>query len=198
MATLQEILDYLFLTEATLECTTCGAEDELFPHDPDPGDPLLRYSISFNEDGEVTVEACTLVEIDLKPGSGSTNPINLGSEGVTPLVILSVVGQRYVDGVLTDLVFFDPADVDPDSVTLGAPHEHGVEVTWAGAAPDKYSYEDKNGDGVKDLVLHFVTQDLVDEDLGALTEDSTEVELHGETWGGGCVTGADVVTIVPE
>jgi len=201
MATLQQILDALYLTQATLECTTCEAEGDLFPHDPETDDPLISYTLSFDEDGNVSVEGCTRLDMDVKAGNGdSTDSINLGSEGLTPLVIYSSMGTRPDgNGGTANVLFFDPGEIDPDTVRFGAAKEHGVGgQDWAGAAPVKSALEDKNGDGVKDLVLHFDTQDLGDPDLGGLTEDTTDVELHGETYDQGCVKGTDTIRVVPE
>jgi len=200
-ATLQEILDYLYRSNSTLDCTTCEAEADLFPHDPEPDNALITYTLSFDESGNVTIEGCTRVVIDVKPGNGdAADPINVGSEGVTPLVILSNRGERPdADGHPELITFFDPSDVDPSSVRLGAAKHHGESgQDWAGAAPVKSSFEDVNGDGVDDLVLHFDTQELADPDLGGLTEETTVVELHGETFSKGCIKGTDIVTIVPE
>jgi len=53
------------------------------------------------------------------------------------------------------------------------------------------SFEDVNGDGRLDLVLHFSTQAL------SLTSSSTEATLTGSTNTGRCVSGTDSVNIVP-
>lgn len=106
------------------------------------------------------------IDIDIKPGSGE-NPINLGSNGVTPVAILSNGG-------------FDAAMVDDSTVTM------------AGAALDKIPrLEDVDGDGDEDLVCHFRTQDL---DLDAT---SVEAVLTGMTIDGTLFEGSDVVRIVP-
>jgi len=200
MATLQDIMDYLYAGGCTMECTTCEAEAELYPHDPELGNKLMDFSFSFDEDGNVHAEGCTTVAIDVKPGNGDgADPINPGSEGVTPLVIYSSGAYRDDGNGGTEWVtFFDPADVDPDTVLLLAAKTHGVSgQNWVGATPVKSSLSDLNGDGVADLVLHFDTQDLVDADLGGIIASTTAVELHGETYDKGCLKGTDTVYLVP-
>ena len=74
------------------------------------------------------------VQIAVKPGS-ETAPINLKSNGVTPVAILSTPT-------------FDAADVDPST------------VTFAGAVAQRSSMSDVNGDGLLDQVFQFATQEL--------------------------------------
>jgi hypothetical protein len=75
------------------------------------------------------------VQIAVKPGDGDTAPINLKSNGVTPVAVLSSAD-------------FDAADVDPET------------VTFAGAVAQRSTMEDVNGDGLPDRVFQFATQDL--------------------------------------
>jgi hypothetical protein len=75
-----------------------------------------------------------VVGIDIKPGS-YPNSINLGSQGVVPVA------------VLTSTVF-DALTVDP------------VTVLFAGASPLRWVGEDVDFDGDVDLLLHFRTQEL--------------------------------------
>jgi hypothetical protein len=74
------------------------------------------------------------VSIDIKPGS-NPNSINLKSNGVVPVAILSTID-------------FAATVVDPDT------------VFFADASPVKWTMEDINQDGDMDLLLHFRTQDL--------------------------------------
>ncbi len=77
------------------------------------------------------------VGIEIKPGSSSPVPINPGSQGVIPVAILSSST-------------FDATTIDPTTVGFGP---SGAE----NALPA--SFQDVNGDGLLDLVLHFTTQD---------------------------------------
>lgn len=87
------------------------------------------------------------VVIDLKPGSDPSDPnsINLHSQGVTPLALLSVA-----------------EGLDVTTIDL-----EGATIQFAGATALRWAIEDVNDDGLLDLIFHFRTQDLVD-----LTETS--------------------------
>lgn len=74
------------------------------------------------------------VTIDIKPGS-DPNSINLGSQGVVPVAVLTTDG-------------FDTSNVDRAS------------VVFAGAAPLRWAVEDVDADGDLDLIFHFKTQEL--------------------------------------
>jgi hypothetical protein len=116
-------------------------------------------------DGEVPINlvlsapAPTLVKvaIDIKPGS-DTNPINLKSNGVVPVAVLTTES-------------FNAAMVDPAT------------VDFAGAVPVHCTLEDVDGDGNEDMLLHFRTQELnLDKDSteATLTGETTEgVSIQG-------------------
>jgi len=110
------------------------------------------------------------VIIDIKPGA-FPNRINLASHGRVPVAILSTAG-------------FDARTVDPATITLaGAP----VARTPHGAL--MAAFEDVNGDGLPDLVLHFETRAL------ALSQDNTEAALDGTTLDGRQIHGVDSVIV---
>lgn len=114
------------------------------------------------------------VDIDIKPGS-YPNAINLGSNGVIPVAILS-----------SDT--FDATTVDPETVLLAGA---GVAVRGKG---NKYlaSQEDVNGDGLTDLVVKLETENLDPDTF----QNGTAI-LTGETSDGVEFTGSDEITIVP-
>ncbi len=105
------------------------------------------------------------VKIDIKPGS-YPNPINLKSKGKVPVA------------VLTTRCFWAKM-VDPNT------------VFFAGASPVKWRLEDVDGDGDKDLLFHFKTQEL------ELKPDSVKATLDGFTYTGKEFDGTDTVKIVP-
>ena len=111
------------------------------------------------------------VIIDIKPGS-DPNSINLGSNGVVPVAILSSDG-------------FDATTVDPLTIELA-----GAAVRLRGKGAPMASSEDVNGDGLLDMVLHVCTQGL------ELSEGDLEAELTGRTLEGIDVRGVDAVRIV--
>ena len=105
------------------------------------------------------------VSIDIKPGS-DPNSINLGPKGVVPVAVLTSPD-------------FDAGTIDPET------------VLFADASPEKWSFEDLEGDGDIDMLFHFNTEEL------NLTESSTEAILTGRTTSGQDITGTDSVRIVP-
>lgn len=110
--------------------------------------------------------------IDINPGS-SPNNINLKSKGKIPVAILST--QE----------FYAPDMVNKDSLTFGYT---GVEDSLAFCNPKG---EDVNGDGLKDLVCHFYTQET------KFQCGDTEGILMGETVDGTPIEGKDSVSIAP-
>ena len=112
------------------------------------------------------------VEIDVKPG-GHTNPLHLGSRGLTPVALL---GSEV----------FDVTTVDVASVRFA-----GAPVRTRPNGTLQYSYEDVNLDGYLDLVMHFPTRQL------QLDENSTEATLTGIGGQDRCISGTDDIIIVP-
>ncbi len=108
------------------------------------------------------------VPLDIKPSS-DLNPINLKSNGVIPVAILT-----------TDE--FDATTVDGATVRFG-PNE---------AEQEHYALEDIDNDGDVDMILHFRTQDT------GIGPDDDEVTLIGETLNGDYLTGTDSIRIVPK
>lgn len=127
-----------------------------------------------SESGTFVVPLC--VDIDIKPCS-LPNSINLKSKGVTPVAILTTAD-------------FDATTVDPSTVELG-----GVPpLRWA--VEDVGEGKDCVGDGDLDLILHFSTPALREDNGGPLNGSSTEATLTGETLDGDPIQGTDSVRIV--
>ncbi len=132
--------------------------------------PENGYPVAF---GPFVVGPQTItVQIDVKPGSDS-NPINLKSRGTTPVAILGSPS-------------YDVTQVDVSSVRLaGAP---------VGRKPNgayMESFDDVNGDGLIDLVLHFET------DRMQVGPADTQVTLEGQMSDGSPFSGTDAVRVVP-
>jgi hypothetical protein len=113
------------------------------------------------------------VTIDIKPGS-DPNSINLGSQGVIPVAILSSAD-------------FDATRVDPTTVELA-----GSEVAIRGKGKSLAHQEDVNGDGLTDLVVQVET-----ENLDPNTFQDGYAILTGKTDEGKQIEGRDEITIVP-
>jgi len=113
------------------------------------------------------------VEVDIKPGS-YPNAINLGSQGVIPVAILS-----------SDT--FDATQVNPTTVSLA-----GAGVAVRGKGKYLAHKEDVNGDGRLDLVAQVETENLAP----AAFQDGSAC-VTGETYGGQQFEGWDEITIVP-
>jgi hypothetical protein len=114
----------------------------------------------------------TTVAIDIKPNSPQ-NTINLGSNGVVPVAILSSAT-------------FDATTIDPLTVTLAS-----APVKLKGNGRPQAVVQDVNGDGRLDLVVHIQTQAL------QLSANDTQAVLEAETFGGTAIVGTDFVRIVP-
>ena len=114
------------------------------------------------------------VEIDIKPGSWP-NAINLGSNGVIPVAILTTET-------------FDATSVDPSTVQL-----EGLGVAVRGKSEKLLANEeDVDEDSDIDLVLKIETENL---EPGAW--QSGPVVLTGETNDGQAIEGWDEIIIVP-
>jgi hypothetical protein len=120
----------------------------------------------------IRLAAAIDVQVDIKPGI-QPNSINLGSNGVVPVAILSTAS-------------FDARTVNPSSVTLAGSH-----VRLKGKGTPMASVEDVNRDGRPDLVVHVSTEAL------QLSETDALAVLEGLTHDGIPIIGADTVRIVP-
>ena len=105
------------------------------------------------------------VTIDIKPGSDE-NPINTKSKGVIPVAILSTAD-------------FDVTDIDGSTVTFGP--------NGATESHSKVHFEDVNGDGLTDMVVHFKIQDT------GIGKSSTEACITGTTYDETAIKGCDVI-----
>jgi Beta-galactosidase jelly roll domain len=120
----------------------------------------------------VNYSSSTPVAIDIKPGE-YPNTINLGSNGVVPVAILSSFT-------------FDATQVDPLTVTLAS-----APVALRGKGTPMAVIKDANHDGLMDLVVWVETEAL------QLCETDTEAILLGQTFAGEHIVGRDSVRIVP-
>ena len=132
-----------------------------------------KYRFVYNpEPGEINISE--VVDIDIKPGS-SQNPVLLNDKnGVIPVAVFS-----------TDT--FDALQINHTTVRLlGATETHIDDRTGL----IKRHEEDVNGDGRKDLVLHFKIKDLIGANLSKVWT------IFGETYGGLRFEGKDSVVLI--
>lgn len=132
-------------------------------------------SIGAEATATASVTAWQQVSVDVKPGS-SPNTVNLGSNGVVPVAILS--DER-----------LDALSVDPGTVKL----EGKVGVRAKGNGSYFTEQRDVNGDGRTDLIVKIETCNLQPGDI----QDGL-AEITGQTTSGILFKGMDEVTIVPQ
>lgn len=122
------------------------------------------------------------VEIDVKPGSDPSS-LNLKSGGSIPVAVLSTTE-------------FDAATVDPFSVCFGSEHDEQARSCTLDPDGGQPKLEDVTGNGLDDLVLHFLTSETGiehgDENAcltGELYAEHGDIEISGcsdiNTVGGG-------------
>ena len=147
-----EVMQSLFVGDMSMECgSPCLAEGDLFGHQPSPA--ILFFRGLFDDDDDtLKLDIGRRITFDIKPGN-STNPLNLGSEGVVPTGIFSEA-----DG--TRLLFDAAGEIDVTTIRAVVFDSKGFEL--ASIPVDKTSVTDLDDDGNDDLMVHFRTQLLVD------------------------------------
>ena len=182
-ADVNAIAEAIMATPMKLTCTTCFAEGDLFPHEPDFG-RLFNFDVRFdNESGDFELNICLPITTWIK-GQNGTNPFNLGSNGVLPVVVPTT---EFFDAV---------AELDVDTLEIGTfvTDAAGIEV-FVGVPILKSSIQDQDGDGDLDVVVHFDTQAIVA--LAGVDENTTVLRFAGSTYLGMCVEGSDMIKVVP-
>ena len=121
------------------------------------------------------------IEIDILPGS-EVNPVNLSSQGSLPVAVLASET-------------FDPANLMLATVRLGDSIGSDTGIQMRPNGTFMAGWEDVNGDGRPDLVLHLSVPALVAN--GDLTPGTARLILTGSTTDGADVRGEDNVLTVP-
>jgi len=181
-ANINDILAAITKTPMRLTCTTCFAEGDLFPHDPKDG-RLFSFDVRFDSDtGDFELNICLPIVVWIK-GQNDTNPFNLDSNGVLPVVVPTTE-------------HFNPTEeLDVESFRIGTfvTDEAGIEV-FVGVPPVKVTVHE-DGDGNMDVTFHFDTEAIVA--LEGVDENTTELRFAGSTKLGMCVEGVDKIRVVP-
>lgn len=173
-------------------CTAPGPATFMFANeiDPDRPDDVEIDDSDNHAMTSLTVECIMPVAINIKPGS-SKNPVNLKSNGVIPVAVLTTLAGEY--GLPLD---FDATEIDALTARFGP---EGLVVSGGGAheVHDRGHVEDAiersdemTRDGDLDMVLHFRTQES---GLGPL---ETEACVRGIFGPGYVFHGCDTMTIV--
>lgn len=151
--------------------------DDLNQADMTPG-----FVVEFT--GECSDEELVEVMLKLTQGEGPRN-INMKSQGKIAVAVLSMADSGAGDR-------FDATTIDPTTVTLGDGTEPDAPVAGNKHGKLMVAWPDLDGDGLSDALFHFNTQDLVS---AGLTEETTELIIHGMTMDGVEFSGADQVAV---
>jgi len=127
-----------------------------------------EFELGYSSEPGSQIEVTQIVDIDIKPGN-DTNSINLKSNGVAPVAILTTPG-------------FDATQVDVSTIKFGS--SQATEIHGKGHV------EDVDKDGDIDLVLHFRTQETGIENTDA------QACLTGTTLDGKLIQGCDSIKVV--
>ncbi len=134
--------------------------------------------------GECSDEELIEVMLKLTQGEGPRN-INMKSQGKIAVAVLSMAASGAGDG-------FDATTIDPTTVTLGDGTDPDAPVAGNPHGKLMVAWPDLDEDGLFDALFHFNTQDLVS---AGLTEETTELVIHGMTTDGVEFSGADEVAV---
>lgn len=132
--------------------------------------PSQGYGVSVA--GDQSLNPFILVQIDIKPSS-YINSINLGSNGVVPVVVFSSIA-------------FNVKNIDIPTVKIG-----NASIKLKGSGQAALNYSDLNADGFLDVNIKVSTEAL------QLTQTDTKVNLEGKLIDGTVIKGSGLVRIVP-
>jgi len=132
--------------------------------------PSDGYGITTSDTG--ALNTFIPVSIDIKPGS-FPNSINLKSSGV---ISVAIFGNNT----------FDVNEINLDAIKFA---DAAIKLKKSGQF--MASYEDLNGDGIIDLIIHFATKEL------NLTSSDTKANLEGRLINEEIIKGSDSIRIVP-
>lgn len=177
-------------TSYALECLSGGLQTASFTSriepvraatvDPDPANDAMTLDLA--------VDCALPVSINVKPG-GSPNPVDLRSQGVVPVAILTTAVGEY--GLP---LAFDATTIDPSTLAFGS-----RDVVVSGGGPpeaharihveDALEHDDLTRDGDLDAVTHYRLRSR------GLDSTADEACVGGRTLAGTRFLGCDSVTV---
>lgn len=128
-----------------------------------------------SDENQINLKQSQRLESSQIRGRGQANSQSAGNKG--PVLPVAVLTTDDYDAALTDTT----------TLLLGDPE------LWGAVPPLRSSWEDVDGDGDEDLLLHFSVEELIG--FLALDEETLFLELTGETLDGIPIVGMDFVTI---
>ena len=140
---------------------------------------VQNYFMYVDLDDVEIIQVSYPAELQVKdPGD---EKINLESKGNIPVTLLSDAD-------------FDATEMDLSTITLGNDDGNDTPIIMKNNGTYQASYDDVNGDGLKDLVMHFDTQGMVSN--GDLDENTIVLKFNGSTVNGQHVIGSDEVIVM--
>ena len=141
---------------------------------------LVTYYFLYTDLDDIELVQLTYpAQLDVKPGDGTK--IQLKSKGQLPVALLSDDD-------------FDATTIDLSTGTLGDDLGADTPISLKGDGTYQASFEDVNGDGKLDLVMHFDTQALIAN--GDLSATTVVLKFNGYTSAGLHVIGQDAVVVL--
>jgi uncharacterized repeat protein (TIGR01451 family) len=180
----------------TIECQEASNHSFTFDNTIAPANAADTDPDLSNNDASLTLDVVCVVPvaINIEPGGG--NPINLGSNGVIPVAVLTTAAGEYglplafdATKIVATTVRFGPQAIVFDE-TGGAFETHGK-----GHLERSFELDEVTKDADLDMVLHFRTQET------GIGPNDTQACVKGD-WVDGLggvhkFFGCDTITIVP-
>src|SRR5579862_517623 len=171
-----------------------AVKNTLLAYDPSSDSWLLAPSMPtarFSAGGGVIDDA-----LYVAGGEGDKFSFPLVNEAFSPYLSVTIrvnptsinlKSNGKIDAVILSWNTFDATSVNPETVTLA-----GASVVTEENGTPVFTFDDVNGDGILDLIVHFRARDL------QLTNTDTQVVLKGQTFGGQLIKGVALIRIVPQ
>lgn len=137
---------------------------------------VQKYFMFVDIDDIEIVQVGYKATLDIQPGGG--NVVNLKSSGSLPVALLSEKN-------------FDATTVDLSSITIANDSKPETPIMKKINGEYMASFEDVNGDGLLDLMMHFDIHEMANN--GDLTTDTQTLKLNGKANNGIWVVAKDII-----